>query len=75
MRIKNITSVKAVHAKHVPHVKYLIGAYEDGDFWASGETEDIDQAARILKQKQDADDSAHWGIVMSTTTFTPVTVA
>ena len=57
-------------------VKYLIGYWEDGEFWASSETPDLDQAKRELNRLRSLKYKDHlikpWSIVCSRTTFEAV---
>jgi hypothetical protein len=71
MKVKNITPT-SVCASDSPQIRYLVGVYEDGDFLCLRKTQDIDKAIRFFYRKKDLDKTARLGIIMSSTTFTPI---
>lgn len=52
-------------------VKYLVGYWDDGEFWASSETDNKEEAERALERLSWYKDGLqkNWAIVRSKTTF------
>lgn len=61
MRIKNKQEI----------VKYLVGYWEDGEFWASSETDSRQEAEQALERLSWYKDGLqkNWAVVCSKTTF------
>ena len=60
--------------KDTVHTNYLVGTFEDNEFWSAFETQDEEQAIRYAKinQEDELAKSRKWGVVKSTITFSPI---